>query len=36
MIYWTDSAPVLVQDGEYTELTLEGDNEIGPFCSMPS
>ena len=33
---WTDSAPVLVQDGEYTELTLEGDNEIGPFCSMPS
>ena len=36
VIYWTDSAPVLVQDGEYTELTLEGDNEIGPFCSMPS
>ena len=27
---------MLVQDGEYTELTLEGDNEIGPFCSMPS
>lgn len=36
VIYWTDSAPVLVQDGEYTELTLEGDGEIGPFCSMPS
>ena len=36
VIYWTDSAPVLVQDGEYTELTLEGDNEVGPFCSMPS
>ena len=36
VIYWTDSAPVLVQDGEYTELTLEGDNEIGPFCSMSS
>mgnify|MGYP002537865366 CR=1 FL=1 len=36
VIYRTDSAPVLVQDGEYTELTLEGDNEIGPFCSMPS
>ena len=36
VIYWTDSAPVLVQDDEYTELTLEGDNEIGPFCSMPS
>lgn len=36
VIYWTNSAPVLVQDGEYTELTLEGDNEIGPFCSMPS
>lgn len=29
-------APVLVQDGEYTELTLEGDNEIGPFYSMSS
>ena len=29
-------APVLVQDGEYTELTLEGDNEIGPFCRMSS
>ena len=28
VIYWTDSAPVLVQDGEYTELILEGDNEI--------
>ena len=25
VIYWTDSAPVLVQDGEYTELTLEGE-----------
>ena len=36
VIYWTDSAPVLVQDGEYTELTLEGDNEIGPFYSMSS
>ena len=36
VIYWTNSAPVLVQDGEYTELTLEGDNEIGPFCSMSS
>ena len=36
VIYWTDSAPVLVQDGEYTELILEGDNEIGPFCSMSS
>lgn len=35
MLYRT-SALVLVQDGEYTELTLEGDNEIGPFCSMPS
>ena len=34
VIYWTNSAPVLVQDGEYTKLTLEGDNEIGPFCSM--
>ena len=28
VIYWTNSAPVLVQDGEYTELILEGDNEI--------
>ena len=36
VIYWTNSAPVLVQDGEYTELTLEGDNEIGPFYSIPS
>lgn len=36
VIYWTNSAPVLVQDGEYAELILEGDNEIGPFCSMPS
>ena len=36
MLYWTNSAPVLVQDGEYTELTLEGDNEIGPFYSMSS
>ena len=36
MIYWTNSAPVLVQDGEYTELTLKGDNEIGPFYSMSS
>ena len=36
VIYWTNSAPVLVQDGEYTKLTLEGDNEIGPFSSMSS
>ena len=36
VIYWTNSAPVLVQDGEYTELTLKGDNEIGPFYSMSS
>ena len=35
VIYRT-SALVLVQDGEYTELTLEGDNEIGPFYSMSS
>ena len=35
VIYW-DFAPVLVQDGEYTELTLKGDNEIGPFCRMSS
>ena len=35
VIYWA-FAPVLVQDGEYTELTLEGDNEIGPFYSMSS
>ena len=27
---------MLVQDGEYTELTLKGDNEIGPFCRMSS
>ena len=27
---------VLVQDGEYTELTLEGDNEMGPFYRMSS
>lgn len=27
VIYWA-FAPVLVQDGEYTELILEGDNEI--------
>ena len=27
---------MLVQDGEYTELTLEGDGEIGPFEQMPS
>ena len=33
VIYRT-SALVLVQDGEYTELTLEGDNEIGPFYSI--
>ena len=36
VLYRTNSAPVLVQDGEYAELILEGDNEIGPFCSMPS
>ena len=36
VICWTNSAPVLVQDGEYTELTLEGDGEIGPFEQMPS
>ena len=36
VLYRTNSAPVLVQDGEYTELTLEGDNEIGPFYSMSS
>ena len=36
VIYWTNSAPVLVQDGEYTELTLKGDNEIGPFYRMSS
>ena len=36
VIYWTNSAPVLVQDGEYTELTLEGDNEMGPFYSISS
>ena len=35
VIYW-DFAPVLVQDGEYTELTLKGDNEIGPFYRMSS
>ena len=35
MLYRT-SALVLVQDGEYTELTLEGDNEMGPFYSMSS
>ena len=35
VIYWA-FAPVLVQDGEYTELTLEGDNEIGPFYRMSS
>lgn len=35
VIYWA-FAPVLVQDGEYTELTLKGDNEIGPFCRMSS
>ena len=35
-IKWGYQGVVLVQDGEYTELTLEGDNEIGPFCSMPS
>ena len=35
VIYWA-CAPVLVQDGEYTELTLEGDNEIGPFYRMSS
>ena len=27
---------MLVRDGEYAELILEGDNEIGPFCGMPS
>ena len=35
-VLYRTSALVLVQDGEYTELTLKGDNEIGPFCSMPS
>ena len=35
VIYWP-FAPVLVQDGEYTELTLKGDNEMGPFCRMSS
>ena len=35
VIYRT-SALVLVQDGEYTELTLKGDNEMGPFYSMSS
>ena len=35
VIYWA-FAPVLVQDGEYTELTLKGDNEIGPFYRMSS
>ena len=35
VIYWP-FAPVLVQDGEYTELTLKGDNEIGPFYRMSS
>ncbi len=36
VLYRTNSAPVLVQDGEYTELTLEGDNEMGPFYRMSS
>lgn len=36
VLYRTNSAPVLVQDGEYTELTLEGDNEMGPFYSISS
>lgn len=36
VIYWTNSPPVLARDGEYTELTLEGDGEIGPFEQMPS
>lgn len=36
VIYWTDSAPVLVQDGEYTELTVgelesSGDNYFAAF-----
>lgn len=35
VIYWV-FAPVLVQDGEYTELTLKGDNEIGPFYRLSS
>lgn len=35
VIYWP-FAPVLVQDGEYTELTLKGDNEMGPFYRMSS
>ena len=35
VIYWTNSAPVLVQDGEYTELTLEGDNESAPSAACP-
>ena len=35
-VLYRTSALVLVQDGEYTELTLEGDNEMGPFYSMSS
>ena len=35
VIYWV-FAPVLVQDGEYSELTLKGDNEMGPFYRMSS
>ena len=35
VIYWP-FAPVLVQDGEYTELTLKGDNEMGPFYRLSS
>ena len=35
-VLYRTSALVLVQDGEYTELTLEGDNEIGPFYRMSS
>lgn len=35
-VLYRTSALVLVQDGEYTELTLEGDNEMGPFYMMSS
>ena len=38
VIYWTDSAPVLVQDGEYTELTLEywkGITRSAPSAACP-
>ena len=35
VIYWTDSAPVLVQDGEYTELTLEATTRSAPSAACP-